>query len=148
MAKKILLVDDDSDDREFFCEAVEEIALDILCYTANDGRQAITEMDKKTIEIPDLMFLDINMPIMSGWQCLSILKEREEYKTIPVVMYSTSSHAEDITKAQQLGALCLFSKPQGYKDLKNGLEQVLTHLMNDTLSSLSSVPAMVCSGQQ
>src|SRR5438128_1904468 len=103
MTKKILLVDDDSDDREFFCEAVDEIGFDTLCFTATDGRQAIAQMDEKIIETPDLIFLDINMPIMNGWQCLSILKERQEYKSIPVIMYSTSSYTEDITKAQQLG---------------------------------------------
>lgn len=144
MAKKILLVDDDTDDREFFCEALDDIASDTFCYTVSDGRQAITEMDKKNIETPDLIFLDINMPIMNGWQCLSVLKEREEYKNIPVIMYSTSSSPEDITKAKQLGALCFLSKPAAFNDLKNSLEIVISHLINGTLSSLSLNTPLVC----
>jgi CheY-like chemotaxis protein len=140
MAKKILLVDDDGDDREFFCEAVDEIGFDTFCYTATDGRHAIAELDKKAIETPDLIFMDINMPIMSGWQCLKILKEREEYKNIPVIMYTTSSHSEDITKAKQLGAICLFSKPPAFKDLKRSLEIVISHLISGSLSSLPVSP--------
>ena len=144
MAKKILLVDDDSDDREFFCEALEEIGFDILCYTAPDGRRAIAEMDQKNLETPDLIFLDVNMPIMSGWQGLSILKEREAYKSIPVIMYSTSSSQDDLIKAKQYGALCFFVKPTAFNDLKNSLETIISHLINNTLPTLSQVTPLVC----
>ncbi len=136
MVPRILLIDDDGDDREFFCEALECSTIQAVCHTAPEGRKGLNQLEKKEIEIPDLIFLDINMPIMNGWQCLSILKQKEEYKHIPVIMYSTSSFPEDINKAQQLGALCFFSKPRGFNHLKTSLESVITHLVNGSLSSL------------
>lgn len=145
MDPRILLVDDDSDDREFFCEALKALAQPTVCYTAPNGRIALSQIDNKEIEVPDLIFLDVNMPVMNGWQCLSILKEHEEYKSIPVIMYSTSSYPEDIRKAQELGALCFFSKPPAFKDLKSRLEAVIKHLMDDSLSSISLNSPPICS---
>jgi CheY-like chemotaxis protein len=140
MSTRILLVDDDSDDREFFCEALEGIPFETFCYTAPDGRKALSQMDKKEIDIPDLIFIDINMPVMSGWKCLSLLKEREEYKNIPVIMYSTSSYAEDIEKARRAGALCFLSKPNDIKELRKNLEIIVAHYING--SPLSFKPGL------
>lgn len=137
MDTKILLVDDDQDDRYLFSEALEELPLKTVCYTASNGREAILQMDERAFETPDIIFLDINMPIMNGWQCLTFLKEHETYKDIPVIMCSTSSYPEDVNKAQQLGAVWFFSKPHNFKDLKNNLEKVINHLTTDTLTTLT-----------
>lgn len=118
MAKKVFLIDDDEDDRELFCEAMEEVAPEIVCFTAANGRKALTQIVNKEIETPDIIFIDINMPIMNGWQCLAMLKEQEFYKGIPVIMYSTSSHSEDVEKAGELGALCFFTKPPNFNSFK------------------------------
>lgn len=99
MAKKILLIDDDPDDRDLFCEAIEEIALEIVCNTAPNGQKALANLNDKEIEKPDIIFLDVNMPVMNGWQCISLLQKEEAYKNIPVIMYSTSSHPEDNSKS-------------------------------------------------
>jgi len=56
-------------------------------------------------ERPSIIFLDLNMPGMSGWECIAILKESEANKDIPVVMYSTSKHAEEISRAKAAGAI-------------------------------------------
>jgi CheY-like chemotaxis protein len=95
-----------------FCEALEEAAPEILCNTSTNCRNALAKLHNKETDTPDLIFLDINIPVMSGWQCLCGLKEQDGYKHIPVIMYSTTSHAEDVDKAQQLGALCFFYKTQ------------------------------------
>ena len=136
-AAKVLLIDDDADDRELFCEAWTDIASEIPCDALPDGRQAFQSFEQKEADTPDLIFLDINMPLMSGWQCLEILKGKEGYKQIPVIMYSTSSYPEDIYKAQKMGALCFFSKPLAFEELKTSLKLVVTHLTSDSLSSLS-----------
>ena len=90
--KKFLIVDDDSDDRDFFCEALGEVMPDSGCYTAINGRRALKALENKEIDLPDLIFLDINMPVMNGWQLLTKLKETESYGTIPVIIYSTSHY--------------------------------------------------------
>jgi CheY-like chemotaxis protein len=136
MNSKILLVDDDADDRLLFCEAWQETAPEVVLYTSANGRKALTALDNKEIKIPDLIFLDINMPLMNGWQFLAIIKERDAFKHIPVIMYSTSSHGEDVEKACQFGALCFFVKPVGFKDLKKCLAIVAEHLRKNTMPAL------------
>lgn len=139
MVKKILLIDDDADDRELFCDALSEIDPQIICYTATGGYKALEKLDHQEIIIPDIIFIDINMPGMNGWQCISVLKEQESYKHIPMIMYSTTSHTEDIEKAQSMGALCFFTKPSNFKELKKSMELVVSHLNSGSLSSLMLV---------
>lgn len=137
MAKKILLIDDDPDDRDLFCEAIEEIASEIVCSTAPNGQKALAKLNGREIEKPDIIFLDVNMPVMNGWECLMLLQKEEAYKNIPVIMYSTSSHRKDIDNAQQFGALCFFTKPFNFTDLKKNLGIVVAHLNSNSLSSLT-----------
>jgi CheY-like chemotaxis protein len=139
MAQKVLLIDDDADDRALFCEAIEEIDPKINCNTATDGRKALSKLNNREIELPDIIFLDINMPGITGWECLVKLKEHEAYKNIPVIMYSTSSNDADINKANRLGALCFFSKPSNFKSLKASLEIVIQNFKNNSLSSIPLV---------
>ena len=73
---------------------------------------------------------------MSGWEILSMLKEHNTYKAIPVIMYSTSKHAEEMTKAKELGALCFFNKPRDFRDLQNALKEVVGHLKAGTINQL------------
>jgi CheY-like chemotaxis protein len=136
MNSKILLVDDDADDRLLFIEAWQATAPEIFLSTSSNGRKALFAINNKEIETPDLIFLDINMPLMSGWQFLAIIKEHDVYKHIPVIMYSTSSHSEDVERAHQLGALCFFVKPVGFKDLKKCLAIVAEHLRSNTVLAL------------
>ena len=70
---------------------------------------------------------------MSGWKILGILKASERYKSIPVVMYSTSSYPEDILKAQDMGAFCFFSKPASFNELRTNLEILITSMLHGTL---------------
>lgn len=136
MVKTILLIDDDADDRTFFCEALEAVAPEIVCNTSSDSRKALAKLNNREIQIPDLIILDVNIPVISGWQCLSILKEHDAYKDIPVIMYSTSSYREDINKARQLGALCFFTKPDNSKDLNKSVAIIAEHLHSNSLPSL------------
>jgi CheY-like chemotaxis protein len=122
MNKVFLLVDDDRDDSDLFREALGEIDPEISCYAAENGREAFRILPD--IPKPDLIFMDINMPIMDGWQCLGKLKENAEYSDIPVIMYSTSSHQREIDQATALGAINFISKPDSYSALKAMLTKV------------------------
>jgi len=115
---------------------MEEVIPEIVCFTAANGRKALTQIVNKEIETPDIIFIDINMPIMNGWQCLAMLKEQELYKGIPVIMYSTSSHSEDVEKAGELGARCFFTKPPNFNSLKESLAIVAEHLHSHSLMSV------------
>ena len=144
VAKFFLIIDDDRYHLELFYEALLEVSPDCKCATAPNGRQAIMAPRNGEIELPTLIFLDINMPLMNGWQCLSILKTTEAYKNIPVIMYSTSSYRNDFAKAHLEGALCFFTKPSNFKELKNSLATVAHHMINGSLASLPQSTPLFC----
>jgi len=137
MNNVVLLVDDDSDDSELFGEALQEIAPAVNCFFAVNGQEAFTMLQK--IGQPDIIFLDINMPVMNGWECLAKLKTTSGFQTIPVIMYSTASHQKDIELAAETGATSFLSKPHDYKNLKDILKQLLTHVEKGTLDTLGPV---------
>ncbi|MCW3082791.1 MAG: rcp1 3 [Bacteroidetes bacterium] len=120
MIQSILLVDDDADDTELFSEALHDIAPSILLFYAKDGIDALEKLDKMQ-ELPELIFLDINMPRMNGWECLGKLKSSDQYQKIPVIMYSTSSIKKEMEIATSLGAINFISKPDNFTSLKNVL---------------------------
>lgn len=125
MAGSILLIDDDNDDCELFGEALQEVNADILLKCISDGCEAISYLEGSSTELPKLIFLDINMPRMDGWECLAALKAREEFKEIPIYMYSTSTLPEDRQKAMARGALDLINKPNDYSVLKQVIRQAI-----------------------
>jgi CheY-like chemotaxis protein len=129
-----LLADDDADDKTLFCEALAEIDPGIVCHTASDGKEALTILSQKKLDKPNIIFLDINMPVMDGWQCLGKLKEHNEHRDIPVIIYSTSSYQRDIELALDSGAFCFFTKPSDYRELRNILRLIATTPV-DALSS-------------
>lgn len=138
MSKIILLADDDQDDTEMFCEALADIDESIICHCAENGSEAI-KLIKKQDEIPGVVFLDLNMPIMNGWECLKQLKLDKDYKDIPVIMISTSSYKNDMETAANLGAVCYFVKPNNFKDLKQVLGSITSNLENGLRESLSNL---------
>lgn len=121
-----LLADDDADDKTLFCEALAEIDPSIVCHTASDGKEALAILSANQIKKPSIIFLDINMPVMDGWQCLGRLKEHKEHSDIPVIMYSTSSYQRDIELALESGAFCFFTKPSDYRELRKILRLIAT----------------------
>jgi CheY-like chemotaxis protein len=129
-----LLIDDDVDDSELFREALEETDRSVFLHCSENGEEALKLL--KEIDKPSIIFLDINMPRMNGWECLKKLKSSAEYKDIPVIMYSTSSHQREVDIAIDLGALSFFTKPHSYLELKNMIKGVLEKIETGTLESI------------
>lgn len=127
--KIILLADDDMDDTEMFCEALADIDESIICHCAVNGSDALRILDGLK-ELPSVIFLDLNMPIMNGWDCLTHLKSDSRYKDIHVIMISTSSHKNDLETASKLGAVCYFVKPNSFSDLKKVLRSITSNIDN------------------
>ena len=130
-SKIILLADDDADDTDLFSEALAATNSNVTCYYTGNGQELLAKLDELDNK-PHLIFLDINMPVMNGWQCLKQLKTHKVYKHIPVIIYSTSSQHREIAIALELGALCFFSKPSNFLQLKKILK-VLVHNLDDGL---------------
>jgi CheY-like chemotaxis protein len=127
---KILLVDDDSEDAELFLHAVNEIDPSIQIENARDGQHALEILEADT-NLPSIIFLDINMPKVNGWECLMKLKQNQRTKNIPVVMYSTSRHNDNIILAKRLGAIDFMEKPYHFDDLKKQILQGLKSVLSN-----------------
>ena len=128
MNKRFLVIDDDSDDRELFSEALASVDPEIVCDQATDGAEALKRLAMREIDKPDIVFVDINMPVMNGWQFLTRLKSEDNFKNIPVIVYTTSSNLKDKLIADDLGALCFITKPHAFGRLKNMLNIVAMHV--------------------
>ena len=119
----VLLIDDDIDDRMIFGEVLKELAPDIIYHEAINGEDALIKLDNDLI--PDLIFLDLNMPRVDGKQFLAEIQRISHLKHIPVIIYSTSSHESDKKETRELGAVYFITKP-------NSLHE-LTHILTDIL---------------
>ncbi|MEO8147792.1 MAG: response regulator [Bacteroidia bacterium] len=114
--KIIMIIDDDSDDRFFFIEAVREIDASIECREAQQGVEALEQL-RNSDSLPDFIFLDLNMHLMDGWQCLAELKKDECLKNIPVIIYTTSNFKEDMDLTIKQGAVYYLVKPSDISNL-------------------------------
>lgn len=119
----ILAVDDDPEDFEFFFDAVKKIDENIIVLKATNGQEALQMLEEHVL-MPDYIFLDINMPMMDGRACLQEIKKRDKFKDIPVVMYSTTNNATEISKYRVLGANFLV-KPHQFNKLVQSLSVIL-----------------------
>ena len=121
---RVLLIDDDEDDQELFLLAIKEIAASIECTTLSSAHSALTQLETRAL-VADIIFLDLNMPLMTGQQFLSELNKREGLSRIPVIILSTSSNIETINETKALGARIFITKPSNFTELKNVLFNVL-----------------------
>lgn len=126
--KSLLLVDDDPDDIMMLQEAIQSIDPDFTFLEASDGLQALNSLKelKQHNKLPCLIILDINMPILDGRKTLSILKNDEGLKHIPVVVFSTSSNHADRAYCNKHGVE-LISKPFDMMQLTLKAEELIRH---------------------
>jgi CheY-like chemotaxis protein len=116
----ILLVDDDFDDCQLFTEIVKGIDPSSKVVSLHDGIEALNYLNAFDAVMPDMIFLDINMPRMNGKQVFAVLQQEERLCKIPVVIYSTSIDDREMEFYAGLGVHCLV-KPSTYKGLKEAL---------------------------
>lgn len=125
---EILLVEDDEGDIELTLEAFKRSKVTLKMNVARDGIEALAYLrqqgDFQTVNIPDLVLLDLNLPRKDGREVLKEMEMDEDLKQIPVVVLTTSSADEDILKSYQVGANAYVTKPVGLE----GLTKVVTLL--------------------
>ncbi|HET8865997.1 MAG TPA: response regulator [Gracilimonas sp.] len=123
---RVLLTDDDEDDRLVFKEILQEMDKDIILHMMNDGKQLMDFLAKKNNPLPHIVFLDLNMPNMNGIECLKEIRSHEKYNDISIAIYSTSTSEKDIEETFLNGANIYITKPAAYSDLKKVLKKSLT----------------------
>ena len=125
-ALHILLADDDEDDRLFFKDAFEELKIQTKVKFVHDGMQLMDYLLHPETILPNILFLDLNMPKMSGHECLSEIKKNDSLKDLIVAIYSTSSSEEDIEDTFVRGANIYIKKPNDFNSLKKIISEVIT----------------------
>jgi CheY-like chemotaxis protein len=122
------LIDDDVDDQEIFCAVIDSIAPAWKCFTAVNGHAALVMLQSKEVS-PDIIFLDLNMPLMSGRQFLQEINRLEMLREVPVIVLTTS--ADPTTKAAVLesGARQFITKPDRFSDWEMVLKQVIKNCL-------------------
>lgn len=128
MMRKItcLLIDDDKDDFEFFQDAVNDLNnehgdLFIEVIWTDRATTALKKLTGNENFIPDYIFLDLNMPVRSGKECLLDIKSMPALKNIPVIIYSTSSDPGEINETKSMGANSFLIKPLSLSILSEAL---------------------------
>jgi CheY-like chemotaxis protein len=126
MEKKVLFVDDDTDDLQLIYEILRESQPDYKLEEARNGQEALEYLNqsKAKNQLPCLIVLDINMPVMDGKEALSIIKNTEGLKHIPVIIFTTSRREKDEEYCNSLGAE-LVTKPQSFVEMKQILHEFL-----------------------
>ena len=119
-----LIIDDDEDDKDFFCDAVTELDSGIACSSASNGVDALAMLPEFEV-LPDYIFLDLNMPKMNGKQLLIHLKKHEEFRFIPVVIFSTSKSEDEMEETKRLGAIAFIVKPSSIRELVDELRTLI-----------------------
>lgn len=114
----LLLADDDDDDCQFFKEAIEVLPFKSTLKIVNDGEQLMELLSAEGANLPDILFLDLNMPRKSGYECLSEIKSIDKLKNLPVVVYSTSIGNDILNLLNDVGANFYIQKPGDFADLK------------------------------
>jgi CheY-like chemotaxis protein len=125
MPKTVVLIDDDSDDLEIMKDALTQVDASLLCISFVYPDEAIRLLSKELILLPDFIFIDINIPRISGPECLSRLREIHEFKEVPIIMYSTSMPERVAQSLRKNGANFTFQKPFEFNDYVRILERII-----------------------
>ncbi|WP_143306011.1 response regulator [Chitinophaga vietnamensis] len=120
-----LLIDDDLDDQEQFVLAMESLSHNIRCVMASDGEQGIRWLKEHRETLPDIIFLDLNMPRMTGKECLRAIRQLPHLSSVPVIIFSTSSEQRDMQETQQMGAAGYLVKYTSMNALVTALKKVI-----------------------
>jgi CheY-like chemotaxis protein len=122
--KNILLAEDDEEDVMLFKTVLSELDQDIIVKVASDGNLLMSFLNQAT-KLPEIIFLDLNMPHKNGFECLSEIRGNEKWDNVKIVILSTSSQPQHIETAYIGGADLYLAKPVSYSQFKIMLEKCL-----------------------
>lgn len=116
--KNILLIDDDIDDAEIFMEAINVVEKEIVFRSEDNPVKALQNLEISD-NLPDLIFLDYNMPLLNGKEFLQRIKSKEKLKNIPIILISSPSEEFVADLLEKKEIIHYISKPSNYNELIN-----------------------------
>ncbi len=127
---RLYLADDDLDDRELFMEALAQIPIPTVVKQFDNGIDLMDDLFS-TKDLPDVIFLDLYMPIMDGFECLTDIRSFAKFSDIKIVVYSSLYRTREVNQLKQDGANQYLQKPPSYNQLKILLYQSLNSIQKD-----------------
>lgn len=115
-----IFIDNDPYDRAIFTKALNDVSPETVCFSASDALEALYMMRVKKVT-PSYIFVELNMPEMSGIEFLQAIKRDERLKEIPVIVHSTSPQPHKIIELKEAGALAIYFRPYEYYGVCNML---------------------------
>jgi len=122
MSQKILLVEDDEDNRDLVSFVLKRSKLDVELLIAENGEQAV---QMATANPPTLILMDMQMPVMDGWQAVPLIKADERTKDIPIIAFTAQARAEDKARTKAIGCVEHYSKPMDPEELLTLIQKYL-----------------------
>jgi CheY-like chemotaxis protein len=119
----ILIADDDPDDCMLFEDAIGELDYNIRIQVAKDGEELLRLL-RESVILPEMLFLDLNMPRKNGFQCLAEIRADPQLSDIFIAVYSTTANQKEIDEVFRLGANTFIRKPNSYTELKSTLHGI------------------------
>lgn len=129
----ILMAYDEKDDFYIFRQAVQKASEPLKISYAANWLELLRSMIRT---LPDILFIDLNMPVKNGIECLQLLREDRKYDPIPIIIYSTSVSTDDIDKAYKNGANHFIVKPSTIEDIADMIKKICSMGKN----ALQSIP--------
>lgn len=124
--KHILIADDDEDDCILFEDTLRELSDDTQLTVATNGEHLIQVLKNNSGQLPEIVFLDLNMPLKNGFECLKEIREDPRLKNLPVVIFSTSAQPQAVDAVYEQGANLFVQKPNTFQQLKDVIRYVLS----------------------
>lgn len=129
----LLLADDDIDDCTFFEEALKESLVPTNLTAVHDGEEVMQQLLNEKSKLPDVLFLDLNMPRKNGSECLSEIKLNDKLEGLPVIIFSTSMEKEVVDLLYKNGAQYFIHKPVEFQKFKKIIQQTLTLITGENI---------------
>ena len=132
--RHIFLADDDEDDVMFFKIALEHIGNKDQLTVFNNGEELMQHL-KSTSVLPNVLFLDLNMPLKSGIECITEIRKNVKFENLPIVVYTTAQQEFIINEMYYKGANYYFSKTPNPELMKTYLQMILSKKPDDVNTS-------------
>lgn len=123
IAVYLLIIDDDPDDHFLLRKAIDATIPQAIVESLYDGSEALQFLENCTT-LPSLIFLDLNMPVVSGTSTIKLIREKDYLADLPIIVLTTSNSERDRTESMKLGANAFYSKPFNQQDLVAIVEEV------------------------
>ncbi len=114
--KDLLLIDDDLEDRELFLAALDTLNTSARCLAVGSGMEALDKLGRGK-DMPDVIILDLNMPLMNGYEFLMAIQQNPVLTRIPVYVMTTTTDVAALLRAEKLGATAAITKPTSHTEL-------------------------------